>query len=93
RGAETLQPAVILLRGRMSVETTFRIALLSILLTSILAQHCVPGENCKLPNCRCWDDPKAPGGFGTPDIPQIIIVSFQYGVNSANINNYTQLFA
>ncbi|KAK3709459.1 hypothetical protein RRG08_017242 [Elysia crispata] len=33
----------------------------------------------------------APGGFDTGDIPQIILVSFQYGVSSANVDKYTQL--
>ncbi|KAK3799933.1 hypothetical protein RRG08_064824 [Elysia crispata] len=66
---------------------------LTLLMTaqSVLSQ-CKPGENCKLPDCRCWDDKQLPGGLATEDVPQIVIVSFEYGINTANVDSYQELF-
>jgi len=56
------------------------------------AQKCDPATNCKAPDCRCWDDPAIPGGLTAADTPQIVLISFEYAVNSANVDMYTKLF-
>lgn len=53
---------------------------------------CVPGDTCKAPDCRCWDDPAVPGGFSPSETPQMILISYEYAVNSANVDRYTGLF-
>jgi len=52
---------------------------------------CVPGDNCKAPDCRCWSDPSLPGGLQPADVPQMILVSFEYAVNKGNVDAYTDL--
>ena len=54
--------------------------------------QCNPGDNCKLPDCRCWDDKQIPGGLDVKDVPQMVIVSFAYGLNAANAGTYQELF-
>ncbi|GFO32982.1 chitin deacetylase 9 [Plakobranchus ocellatus] len=68
--------------------TSFVILTLS---RGVLSQ-CKPGDTCKPPNCRCWNDVDIPGGFQPKDVPQIIIVSFEYAVNRANVDSYIELF-
>ena len=66
---------------------------LALLVTSRgVFSECIPGDNCKLPDCRCWDDPKVPGGLAVKDVPQMVIVSFAYGINVANAGAYQALF-
>jgi len=56
------------------------------------AQKC-EAANCKAPDCRCWDDPAIPGGLAAADTPQMVLISFEYGVNAANVALYQDLFS
>ncbi|PVD27722.1 hypothetical protein C0Q70_12893 [Pomacea canaliculata] len=55
-------------------------------------EQCTPGGNCQLPNCRCWSDFSSPGGFDIDDVPQAILLTFEYAINDANFNYYLKLF-
>ena len=58
----------------------------------IPGDKCIPGDNCKLPDCRCWDDPSIPGGLDVKDVPQMVIVSFLDHIDRSNVDSYTGLF-
>ncbi|XP_005108553.1 chitin deacetylase 7 [Aplysia californica] len=68
------------------------LALLLLTSSACLGQECRPGDNCKAPDCRCWDDSSIPGGLDAADTPQQVLISFDYGVNTANYELYTNLF-
>ena len=70
------------------------IAALSLLasMTSSQTTDCRPGVNCKPPNCRCWNDQNIPGGIDANNTPQVVAVTFEYAINDANVELYTQLF-
>ncbi|XP_012943610.1 chitin deacetylase 7 [Aplysia californica] len=53
--------------------------------------QCVPGDTCKAPDCRCWDDPSIPGGLTAAETPQVVLISFEYTVNKGNVDLYTKL--
>lgn len=50
-------------------------------------------DKCELPNCRCFEDPKIPGGLAASETPQIVVVSFENNINSGNVDLYRSLFA
>lgn len=57
--------------------------------------HSQPGCNdntCKLPDCRCSDNNVIPGNIAVAKTPQIILVTFQNALNSANVDLYTDIF-
>lgn len=68
-----------------------RVCLLLSTLVGLSLQACDPSA-CMLPNCRCYNDPAAPGGLEKPDIPQIVMVSFEGAINSENIDYYRPIF-
>ena len=61
-------------------------------LTSSQTTKCKPEENCKPPNCRCWNDEAIPGNIPEQDTPQVVLVTFEYAINGANVDLYTSLF-
>ncbi|KAL4228778.1 hypothetical protein ACF0H5_011818 [Mactra antiquata] len=69
-----------------------RISLLLSVLIGLSQQACDPAQ-CVLPDCRCYDDPNQPGGLETTQIPQIIMVSFEGTISSANLELYRGIFA
>uniref|UniRef100_A0A0L8FI29 Chitin-binding type-2 domain-containing protein n=1 Tax=Octopus bimaculoides TaxID=37653 RepID=A0A0L8FI29_OCTBM len=56
-----------------------------------LTGPCRP-EHCKLPNCKC-PGPEIPGSLPTNAIPQIILLTFDDGINEHNIGYYRDLFS
>jgi len=64
---------------------------LSLAVHHVASQACIPGDTCKLPECRCWDDPALPGGLQAAQVPQTVLLSFEYAVNKANVDLYTRL--
>jgi len=68
-------------------------ALLTFLMVTsqVTGQGCVPGATCRLPDCRCWDDPELPGHLAPKDVPQMVLLSFQYAINRSNVGMYTDL--
>ena len=79
-----------------SITMTFLHVLCLLLLASLTSSqttNCKPGDNCKPPNCRCWNDETIPGGIPVLDTPQVVAVTFEYAVNDANVGPYTDLFA
>ncbi|GFS01576.1 chitin deacetylase 9 [Elysia marginata] len=71
----------------------FAVLSLVLLMTSrdVFSQSCTP-DNCKLPDCRCWNHATLPGGLDASDVPQMVVVSFEYGINTANVDRYLELF-
>jgi len=67
------------------------LATLLVLLCVGSAQKCDPTA-CKAPDCRCWDDPAIPGGLAAADTPQMVLISFEYAINAANVESYTNVF-
>ncbi|CAI9720952.1 chitin deacetylase 7-like isoform X3 [Octopus vulgaris] len=55
-----------------------------------LTGPCRP-EYCKLPNCKC-PGPEIPGSLSTYATPQIILLTFDDGVDEVNMAYYRQLF-
>jgi hypothetical protein len=68
------------------------LALLLVTSSLCVAQKCIPGDNCKLPDCRCWNDKTIPGGFTAAETPQMVLISFEYGITAANSDLYQGLF-
>jgi len=66
-------------------------ALLLALAAFASGQNCSP-LTCEPPKCRCWDDETIPGAIDAKDTPQIVLVTLEYAVNSANIDSYNFLF-
>lgn len=54
--------------------------------------QCVPGDNCNPPDCRCWNDFSVPGGFDPLDVPQVVLITFQYAISTVNEATYLRLF-
>lgn len=54
-----------------------------------MAKPCDPNI-CKLPNCRCADE-SIPGHLKLKTVPQMVLITFDDGVNNNNINYYRKL--
>jgi len=54
------------------------------------AQPCDPQE-CLPPNCRCSEDRKPPGDLTPQETPQIIMVTFDDGIEERFYNLYKEL--
>ncbi|KAK7106266.1 chitin deacetylase 7-like isoform X2 [Littorina saxatilis] len=66
-----------------------------LLLTAVTSSQntsCKPGDNCSPPDCRCWNDDAVPGNVPVKETPQVIMVTFEYAVNKANVDFYNGLF-
>ncbi|XP_076453010.1 chitin deacetylase 8-like isoform X2 [Babylonia areolata] len=84
------------LRTKMKMPHYTTILCSMLLLASGVASRsaqCVPGVNCKLPNCRCSNDDSIPGGIPAKYTPQIILVTFENAVNEGNVGPYLDLFS
>ncbi|XP_041373949.1 chitin deacetylase 1-like [Gigantopelta aegis] len=58
----------------------------------VSGQDCIPGDNCKLPNCRCSNDPDIPGKLSRSDTPQMVLVTFEEAVNEDDVPLYESIF-
>ncbi|XP_076438274.1 chitin deacetylase 7-like [Babylonia areolata] len=82
-----------------TTTSTALFLLLPLVLTSLVpwadsqTTQCRAGENCKAPDCRCWNDDSTPGSIPMKDTPQVVLVTFQYAVNSGNADQYKSLFS
>ncbi|XP_066912861.1 chitin deacetylase 7-like [Clytia hemisphaerica] len=47
---------------------------------------------CKLPNCACANERQPPKGLSAKQVPQMILISYEDGVNSINHELYKELF-
>lgn len=67
-----------------------RFILLLLFVGAGYAAYCDP-DLCVLPNCRCYNDPDIPGKLQAKDTPQIVVVSFENGIDTSNVNLYLSL--
>lgn len=49
-------------------------------------------SNCKLPNCRCFSDNGIPGGLPAAEVPQMVVITMDYSLNSDFSELYDLLF-
>ncbi|KAK7487587.1 hypothetical protein BaRGS_00021137 [Batillaria attramentaria] len=76
--------------GRASFTLVILVTLTS--LASAQTDQCKPDDNCSPPDCRCWNDQAIPGGLETSETPQVVLVTFEYAINSAYIDPYRAIF-
>nr|KAG5700156.1 hypothetical protein BaRGS_010463 [Batillaria attramentaria] len=76
--------------GRASFTLVILVTLTS--LASAQTDQCKPDDNCSPPDCRCWNDQAVPGGLETSETPQVVLVTFEYAINSAYIDPYRAIF-
>lgn len=49
-------------------------------------------SNCKLPNCRCFNDNTIPGGLTAAEVPQMVVITMDYSLTTEFGELYEQLF-
>ena len=49
-------------------------------------------QNCALPNCRCFNDGRIPGGLNRSETPQIVLITGDYQLNSEYDEDDQKLF-
>lgn len=76
----------------MHPATLFVVCLTALTCVTSTQGQCVPGDNCNPPDCRCWNDFSVPGGFDPLDVPQVVLITFQYAISTVNEATYLRLF-
>lgn len=49
-------------------------------------------STCALPDCRCFKENGIPGGLEAADVPQMVVLTMDYSLNSEFSELYDQLF-
>ncbi|VDI33615.1 Hypothetical predicted protein [Mytilus galloprovincialis] len=61
-------------------------------LIGLVYGQCDPAGNCSPPDCRCFKDNTTPGGLQPDEIPQMVVITMDYALNSEFAELYDQLF-
>lgn len=61
-------------------------------LVGLVYGQCDPAGNCSPPDCRCFKDNTTPGGLQPDEIPQMVVITMDYSLNSEFAELYDQLF-
>lgn len=81
--------------GKTSGRETMKIIVCIITFCGIGAVpglSCSPEYNCKSPDCRCFTENAIPGGLAPKDVPQMVVVTMDYALNSEYNELYDQMF-